>query len=868
MKIQNLLEKISLKNKNLHYKLNLLILYFLLPVIGFIGFAIKYNLLDDIYIPIFIGCVLAFSFLGFIMLRKLFDAITNISINVLRQVEKEFPKEQFQIGRNELHNISHSFDTISNQYRNTLSQLDKKASSISVLKEFSDICYVTFDPEEVLHIALERTLTLTNSDLGSIMIIDKPDRKSFTVKANIGGEAFVKKGDQIDFETSIAKYAVINKSPIVVNDIEKDTRFGRKNRSRYGTKAFICMPIKTRNNIVGVLTISSTKDNKQYTHENVEILTPLLSNAAFMYENLHLLKEKHHKAIYLKVIENIWKILNSSCRDSELFDAILSEIQKVVPFDLAIVLTTDEYKPDNISIVGLISRKPVNISNGSHYHFKGSIIDTALKQENILMCNDTKILTHEVEKELFVNQGYKSCLLIPINLNGAAKGILALSAQKTGMLHQARDLFRWIPNVLSLAIERSHLAAAVVKRNQELQTIRQIGSALASSTFDIKQVLNYTMDMIRVLMNVTAGSLYLVEEEGLEFAAAFNVEAASQKKLRLKFGQGIAGRVAARGESIIVNDIQTSPNFFPETNDSLDFKTKSALCVPMISQGKVIGVIEVLNKINGDFTVNDEELLQSIGASVSIAIENAELYRETISMAEEERGMRNMFQKFVPKEILDQIIHGSNNGDNMIEELKILTLINIDIRGFSVLSRRLGPQKTVALLNHFFSVMGNIVFKHHGIVDKYLGDGFLAIFGAPVSNIKDADNAIAAALEMQESVSSLNDYFTREFGASVMIGISVHTGKVVAGNIGFDMKMDYTVIGDSVNDVFRLQELTKQIANGILISENTYQAAQSRLELIEIDPASYSETDLCDTQIYELIGFTNDHLYMAQSNPN
>ena len=125
-------------------------------------------------------------------------------------------------------------------------------------------------------------------------------------------------------------------------------------------------------------------------------------------------------------------------------------------------------------------------------------------------------------------------------------------------------------------------------------------------------------------------------------------------------------------------------------------------------------------------------------------------------MAENERGIRRMFQKFVPKEVLDQILHGSEAGVEMVEELKTLTLINIDLRGFSGIAGRLGPQKTVSLLNHYFSVVGSIVFQNKGIVDKYLGDGFLAIFGAPVSSINDADNGIQAALKMKSSVDEIN----------------------------------------------------------------------------------------------------------------
>ncbi|MBT8368436.1 MAG: adenylate/guanylate cyclase domain-containing protein, partial [Deltaproteobacteria bacterium] len=149
--------------------------------------------------------------------------------------------------------------------------------------------------------------------------------------------------------------------------------------------------------------------------------------------------------------------------------------------------------------------------------------------------------------------------------------------------------------------------------------------------------------------------------------------------------------------------------------------------------------------------------------------------------------------------------------------------------------------------------MGGVVFKHHGIVDKYLGDGFLALFGAPVASTKDADNAIAAAFEMKHSLPIVNRYMKRKLGAVVDMGISIHTGEVVVGNIGFDKKMDYTVIGDSVNTVFRLQNLTKSYPSGILISEHTLRAVRSRLEVAEVKvPASIGK-EVGRMKVYELL---------------
>jgi adenylate cyclase len=225
------------------------------------------------------------------------------------------------------------------------------------------------------------------------------------------------------------------------------------------------------------------------------------------------------------------------------------------------------------------------------------------------------------------------------------------------------------------------------------------------------------------------------------------------------------------------------------------------------------------------------------------------LSEETLSMAEKERGIRGMFQKFVPKEVIDKITHGTTTKQKVVDEFKTITLLNLDIRNFSKLTKKIGPIKSVAMLNQFFSIMGGIVFKHHGIVDKYLGDGFLALFGAPVSTVMDAENAVSAALEMQFAIESLNeDYLKAILDDPVNIGVSIFTGEVVVGNIGFDMKMDYTVIGDSVNNVFRLQDLTKTIPNGILVSESTIRAVQSPLETREIDQM------IADLKVYELLG--------------
>ena len=512
-------------------------------------------------------------------------------------------------------------------------------------------------------------------------------------------------------------------------------------------------------------------------------------------------------------------------------------------------MTRDNAKDDYLSVTDIISSKISDISVGEKFTIKGGMIEKSINQGSCRIIDAIDPEADGMDKKLFVNHGLKSCLIVPLTMRGDVNGSIIFYAKDSKPFHDCQELIDSIANIVSFTIDKGRLATSVAKRNQELEAIKQIGSALASSTFDINKVLKYTMDMIRTLMNVEAGSLSLVKGDQLEFAVAFDIDVAQLKKFRLKMGQGIAGAVAALGKPIIENNAPKSSHFYPEIDSATGFRTSSVLCVPIISQGKVTGVIEVLNKLDGNFTEGDKDLLQSIATSVSIAMENARLYKETVLMAAHERGIRGVFQKFVPKEVIDKIIHGNTINRKIVDEFKTITLLNLDIRNFSKLTKKIGPIKSVALLNQFFSIMGGIVFKHHGIVDKYLGDGFLALFGAPVSTVMDAENAVSAALEMQYAIESLNeDYLKAILDDPVNIGVSIYTGEVVVGNIGFDMKMDYTVIGDSVNNVFRLQDLTKTIPNGVLVSESTIRALQSPLEVREFDKT------IADMKVYELLG--------------
>jgi adenylate cyclase len=851
-------QPLSLESGNLRYRLSLIFsFFFFAPFLALLYFGLKYDLLQDEFMPLFILLMLVSLLAGYSLVRRIFDRIRGI-YRQTSDLTREIATGDMASSENELNSILHSFQAFNNELKKSFGTTEKLAAQLSTLKELSDLCYITFDSDDLFSITLEMAMKMTKADVGSVLLIEGDERQTLLVRATFGMNGLVRTGDRMDYSTSIAKYAVINKSPLLVDDIEKDSRFGRENRAHYATKSFLCMPLKGIKEVFGVLTLSRRGESVPFSREDVEALTPLVTNAAITFENLHLRQDYRDSLSQLETYTDILKIVGSSLRNGEMLHAILNRIKKDIPYDTAAIFALTKENPEQLTVLDTSSTLSTELLVNSKHHFIGSSLEVSMKQGTVMEIKEEHLSAHPLDQSIFSNPGITEALLAPLQIGGSVIGIAVFGSSAAAAISGYDKQLGDIASLLSLAVEKNRIYNSLQKRHQEMESLQQIGGILAASTFDQQEVLKHTMEMIQTIIHVEAGSLMLLENNTLAPKIAFNIDPSFDLNrfmaIHLPLGQGISGYSATRGEPLILSDVQKNHHFNPEIDRQTGFRTLSALCVPLISRGRVLGVIEVLNKIDGNFNDDDMHLLQSIATSVSIALENSHLYRETLSMAEHERGIRNIFQKFVPHQIVDRIIHNAEEGKSLPEELKTITLLNIDLRNFSLLSRTMGPQRTVAILNRFFTEMGEIIFSHGGIVDKYLGDGFLALFGAPVSSGTDAENAIRAALAMKERFLSINGTFVGEIGHPLFMGISIHTGEAVVGNIGFEKKMDYTVIGDSVNSVFRLQDLTRAIPNGILISEKTVEAVDSpELDIMETGKCDLGST-LGELVIYELRG--------------
>ena len=222
-----------------------------------------------------------------------------------------------------------------------------------------------------------------------------------------------------------------------------------------------------------------------------------------------------------------------------------------------------------------------------------------------------------------------------------------------------------------------------------------------------------------------------------------------------------------------------------------------------------------------------------------------------VTQEREKRRLRIAFHHYVSPMAAKQL--AKHKGKIRLGgEKKDLSVLFSDLRGFTKLSKEMAPVELVSQLNEYLTAMTDIVFEYGGTLDKYLGDGLMALFGAPIPIADHPYTACDASLRMIETLDKLNSYWVAQGKTALDVGIGISTGTMLVGNLGSRQRFDYTAIGEGVNLGARLERLTTYYGLNILISESTYEAVKERLYCVEID--SLRQTDERIIKIYCLVG--------------
>jgi adenylate cyclase len=356
-----------------------------------------------------------------------------------------------------------------------------------------------------------------------------------------------------------------------------------------------------------------------------------------------------------------------------------------------------------------------------------------------------------------------------------------------------------------------------VSREKIFQVLVQVAKALLESD-ELNVLLNTVMEMIFKYLPVERGLILLFDNEGnpvpkltkfKEGADAQDIpisrtilKMVAQQQVALMTSNALEDARLLGGKSIAIHGI------------------RSAMCVPLWNRNRVIGAVQVDSPIHiGRFAEEDLDLLTALANFSAVAIERAQLSEKI----EEERKIRARMERYHSPAVVDEIVKGSIRGASTDErEIKSaeVSVLFADISGFTTVAETKSPEEVAEFLSHFFSCAVESIFAYGGTLDKFIGDAVMAFFGAPLPQEDHADRAVLAGLMLQRLITEWNDAREKNGLPEVRVRVGINSGPAVVGNVGTEKRVDYTVLGTSVNIASRLESGVAKPGQ-VVISQNT-----------------------------------------------
>ncbi|MGH2361910.1 MAG: adenylate/guanylate cyclase domain-containing protein, partial [bacterium] len=506
-----------------------------------------------------------------------------------------------------------------------------------------------------------------------------------------------------------------------------------------------------------------------------------------------------------------------------------------------------------------------------------------------------------------------------------------------------QQLLEALSSQAAAALENARLFEKIERVQREEAVFIDVVSLITSEIL-LEPLLEKILVAATQLLSADRGSLFLYDPARNELYSRVADGAGGQ--IRFPANAGIAGECFTTGTPISIDDAYRDPRFNPAVDKGTGYRTRNILCMPITTKGgSKVGVMEILNKKAGQFTVSDQRRLSALCAQAAASIENAQLfedvsnsrgYNESIlrsmsngvitldatnmiskinesalkvlqrpeadivgkslygilgerngwvtkslervlstgkidstvdanllldenqvvsvnltavplrDMRDErigsmliledltrEKRLRNTMSRYMSKAVVDQLLE---KGEAVLGGTgREVSVLFSDIRGFTAMSERLGARETVAMLNEYFTDMVEVVYEHNGILDKYIGDMIMAVFGSVLTSEEDADNAVTVGSRMMVALRELNHRRAAASQEPIRIGVGISTGYCVAGNIGSPKRLEYTVIGDRVNLAERLQNANKFYGTSVLICQPTAARLKRAVKIRELD---------------------------------
>ena len=563
----------------------------------------------------------------------------------------------------------------------------------------------------------------------------------------------------------------------IIPDAYADPRFNRwvDTETGYRTRNLLCVPIRNnRGEVIGV-TQALNKRAGEFDTEDMQALEALSSQAAAALENARMFerveRSQREEALLLDVVSSI----TSEIKLDPLLEKILAAATQLLGADRGALFLYDAASNE------LWSRVAGGEGSGVIRFPAGvGIAGECFTTGNCINIDDAyrdPRFNQAVDKDT----GYRTrnILCMPIATRGGNKvGVMEILNKKDGAF---------------TASDQRRLGALCAQAAVSIEN--------AQLFEDVSDSRNYNESILRSMSN------------GVVTLNAGNVVSKVNHS---------ALRILQRGENEIlgreIGQIFSGPNSW--VTNSLDKVLRTGRTDSTVDSDLVLGARNAVS-VNMTAVPLQDMHDERIGSM---------LIMEDITR---EKRLRNTMSRYMSKAVMDELLEGGNAAlGGASREVSVLFS---DIRGFTTMSERLGPRETVAMLNDYFTDMVDVVFAHNGILDKYIGDMIMAVFGSVRSTTDDAANAVKVGSRMMMALRELNLRRGIAGQEAIRIGIGISTGDVVAGSIGSPKRLEYTVIGDRVNLAERLQNANKYYGTGVLICETTAARLSVPVRMRELD---------------------------------
>lgn len=377
----------------------------------------------------------------------------------------------------------------------------------------------------------------------------------------------------------------------------------------------------------------------------------------------------------------------------------------------------------------------------------------------------------------------------------------------------AFDISDALSKGLSLREVRKEVQGEKAAKESKMFFILFQAGKLLSSAPTLDRMLEVSMKLIFEIINADRGVMLLFgQERTLEPRIAFQKGKGFIAGESLQISSTITNQVVNEKVSVITSDALQDPRFM-QGQSIVQYNIRSALCVPLWEEERVYGAIYLDNLARTyAFTRDDLDLLTAIANLIAIRIKQEELHEKL----RKEEMIKSNLAKYHSPDVVEMLV---NKGEEVGLEVNTreVTVLFIDIEGSTKLAEAVGPERVASILNEFFEMATSAIFEHKGSVNKFIGDSVMAIYNAPLDQADHALNAVKTGVKLLKELERHNKANPdRKFN----LRIGINTGPAVAGNVGTPQRMEYTVLGDTVNVAARLGKFPQ--INKVIVGEATY----------------------------------------------